>query len=198
MRQLRIIRAFLATFFFCASAAYLMIGPRVHPMAVVSLKTQIILSSVTVSAGVSLAWLVLTFLFGRIYCSTVCPIGALSDLFNLIGKRLLRRHPFSYRKRRPWSIHILIVYLICIVAGITLVSYLVEPWNIMSNIAAAVNPSAIEATWIGLGTGAAAGIAAGIVSLLLIGAYSALRGRAFCTDICPTGTALGLLHEHNL
>lgn len=199
MRKLRIIRIFLATFFFCAAAAYLLIGQKVHPIVVVSLKTQIILSSVTVSAGVSLAWLLLTFLFGRIYCSTVCPIGALSDFFNLIGKRFPHRRPsFSYRNRRPWSIHILIVYLICIVAGITVVPYLVEPWYIMSNIAAAVNPSAIEATWIGLGTGAATGIVAGIVSFILIAAYSAWHGRAFCTDICPTGTALGLLHEHNI
>ena len=68
----------------------------------------------------------------------------------------------------------------------------------MRNIASAINPSAIEATWINLGLGIGTGITAGIVSFVMIAAYSLLRGREFCTHICPLGTAMGLLYEHNI
>lgn len=199
MKQLRVIRVFLAALFFAAASAYLMIGPRVHPLAAVSFKSQVVLSAVSVSIGAALVWLVLTFLFGRIYCSTVCPIGTLSDIFIRLRKYVPRlNRPFSYRPRRVWSVHVLLGYLICLTTGLVAVPYLVEPWNIMRNIASAVNPSAVETTWIALGLGAVTGVAAGIISLLLIAVWSAVAGRGFCTDFCPMGTAMGLLHEHTL
>lgn len=199
MRQIRIFRIFLATMFFIATVAYLIIGPQVHPMAVGSQKTQIILSAGTTVIGTLLVWLVLTYIFGRIYCSTVCPIGTLSDIFIHIRRKIPRLNKrYSYTPAKRWSIHILLIYVICLLAGVWTVPFLIEPWNIMRNITSAINPSAVEATWINLGIGVATGIASGIVSLVLIAAYSLFRGREFCTDICPLGTAMGLLHEHNI
>ena len=43
-------------------------------------------------AGI-LAWLALTLVFGRIYCSTVCPMGILQDVFARVP-RLGRRRRF--------------------------------------------------------------------------------------------------------
>lgn len=168
-------------------------------MAVISLKAQILLSAGATSIGALLVWLVLTFVFGRIYCSTVCPVGTLSDIFIKIrGKWSKTNRTFSYRPAKRWSIHIVLVYVICILAGIVIVPYIIEPWNIMRNIASAFNPSAVEMTWINLGVGGVTGIVAGTVSFILIAVYSILRGREFCTDICPVGSAMGLLHEHNI
>jgi polyferredoxin len=199
VRQIRIFRIFLAILFFVATVAYLFIGPQVHPMAVVSKKAQIILSAGTTAIGAILTWLVITFIFGRIYCSTVCPIGTLSDLFIRIRRRIpALDKKFSYRKQTRLPIHILMIYAICLLAGAVAVPYIIEPWNIMRNIASAINPSAIEATWINLGLGIGTGITAGIVSFVMIAAYSLLRGREFCTHICPLGTAMGLLYEHNI
>lgn len=185
--------------FLVASAVYLIIGPQVHPMAVMSEEAQIILSAGTTAIGSLLVWLVLTFIFGRIYCSTVCPVGTLSDFFSKISSISPRfRKPYSYRPAKRWSIHILLFYVICILTGAVAVPYIIEPWNIMRNIISVFNLSAVEATWINLGVGGITGIAAGIVSFLLIAVYSAIRGREFCTYICPLGTAMGLLHEHNI
>lgn len=185
--------------FFIATVAYLIIGPQIHPMAVVSRKAQILLSAGTTAIGALLVWLVLTFVFGRIYCSTVCPIGTLSDIFIRLRRKFPRiGKPFSYRPAKRWSIHIVLIYVICILAGIVAVPYIIEPWNIMRNIASIFNPSAVEMTWINLGVGGATGIIAGVVSFLFIAIYSMLRGREFCTDVCPLGSAMGLLHEHNI
>lgn len=185
--------------FFIATVVYLFIGPQAHPMAVVSLKVQIILSAGASAIGALLTWLVLTYIFGRIYCSTVCPIGTLSDIFTRISRKIpALNKSFAYRPAKRWSIHILLIYVICVLIGLVVVSYIIEPWNIMRNIASIVRPSAVQATWINLGLGAVTGMAAGVVSLIFLGIYAMLRGRAFCTDICPIGTAMGLLHEHNI
>lgn len=185
--------------FFIATVVYLVFGPQAHPMAVVSRKAQIVLSTGAAAIGALLVWLVLTFIFGRIYCSTVCPIGTLTDLFSFLGRKIKRfNKPFSYRPAKQWSIHILLVYVICVLIGLVVVNYVIEPWNMMCNIASIANPSAVDNTWVSLGLGAAVGMIAGIISLILLAIYAILRGRAFCTDICPIGTAMGLLHEHNI
>lgn len=199
MRQLRRIRILLAALFFAAAVTYLFVGPHVHPMAVSSVRSQIIPSAVAVSIGAIIFWLAVTVLFGRIYCATVCPVGTLTDIFTALRKHIPRlNHPFSYRKKRNTRFHVLAVYIISLIVGLTCVPLIIEPWNIMRNIAATVNPSAISETWLTLGIGAATGIVAGIVSLILLAAFALRYGRFFCTDICPVGTALGLLDDYSV
>lgn len=199
MRQLRVFRIFLATFFFVATVAYLMIGPHVHPMAKVSELTQVVFSSVAVSIGAAFVWLIMTIIFGRLYCSTVCPVGTLTDIFSWVRKRFGRKPKiYTYKKQSRWSVHILVVYVICLFAGILPVCYMIEPWRIMQNISALVRPSAVEATWINLGVGIGIAVIAGIVSIVFLAVYAMFTGRDFCTKICPYGTAMGLLHDHYL
>lgn len=200
MRQLRIFRIFTAILFFAASAAYLFIGPGVHPMAVISEKTQILLSAISITIGATLVWLLLSFLFGRVYCSTVCPIGSISDFFAKAGSRLPRRkrHAWGWKPRKPWASHVLLIYILCLLLGLMIVPFVIEPWNIMRNIAATVRPDAVESSWINLGLGAGTGAAAGIFSFLLIAVWSAFAGRDFCNTVCPIGAALGALDNNTL
>ncbi|MDE6339983.1 MAG: 4Fe-4S binding protein [Muribaculaceae bacterium] len=199
MRQIRIFRLFLEIIFGIATAAYLLVGPRLNPMDVISVKSQIILSAGASAIGALLVWIVLTLMLGRVYCSSVCPIGTLSDLFIRLRRNIRPLNlPFNYRERRKWSIHIMFVYFICVILGISVISWLIEPWNIMCNIVAVYNPSAIESTWISLGIGSGVGIAAGLIALIAIAGMSMMSGRRFCTDICPVGTAMGLLHEYTV
>ncbi len=199
MRRLKIIRIFLATMFFVASVAYLVLGPGVQPMAAVAPRSQIIPSAIAYSAGAILVWLILTYIFGRIYCATVCPVGTITDYVVKLRKRIpALDRPYSYKPRKRWTIHVLIIYLICLIAGVVAVPYLIEPWNMMRNMASPLRHEAVETTWISLGLGIGTAVTAGIVTLLILTAYALLRGRDFCSDICPIGTALGLLHEHNL
>lgn len=199
MRDLRTIRIFLATLFFIGSAAFLIFGPHITPMARGVEKVQIVPSLISVSMGAILIWLVLTFLLGRVYCSTVCPIGTLQDL-GLRMRRLVPHfnRPFSWRKPNPLRHHILVIYAICLLAGVSWIAVWIEPWNIMRNICGAINPSAGEEAWMTLGVGMATGIAGGAVSAILLLLCGFLTGRAFCTDICPIGTALGAVSDLTL
>lgn len=202
MKQLRAIRILLAILFFLATADCLIIGylvKRMHPMAHAAEESQIMLSAFSVGWGAIAVWLLLTFVFGRIYCASFCPVGIISDFFLRIRRKIPRLNkPFSYRNPSKFSLPILIVYVICVVFGIVVVPFLIEPWNIARNISSIAEPSAIEKTWITFGLGAGTGVVAGIVSGLLIALISLWRGREFCSRYCPVGTALGYVQQYSL
>lgn len=199
MKNLRTIRIVLAIIFFMAALAFLLTSPEAHPMSRISEKAQIIPSAIATAMGAILFWIIMTFLLGRVYCSTVCPVGTFQDLVIRLRKRIPRfAKPFGYRPARNLRYHVLAVYVVCLVAGLTAVPLWIEPWNIMRNICAIANPTTLEGTWLTLGVGVGAGIASGIVSALLIAACALITGRGFCTDICPVGTILGSFNSFSL
>lgn len=187
----------LATLFLIACAACLLIGPQVHPMAGAAQWLQISLSASAVSLGVAGVWLAVTLFFGRIYCSTVCPIGTLSDIFLHIRRRIPRLNkPFAYRHPGKAGLKIAILYLVSVVAGVSVVTFTIEPYNMARNISATVNRDAVADTWANIAPGVTAGIIIGIVTVVAIGATSLRHGREFCSRYCPVGAVLGLAQEH--
>lgn len=199
MKQLRAIRILLAILFIIAATACLLIGPHIHPMARAARTLQIALSLSSVALGVALIWLVITFLLGRVYCASVCPVGIISDVFFRV-KRLIPKlnKPFRYRQPSKLSLPIFIIYSVCVILGITIVPLLIEPWNIAANIASVANMSVTEKAWTTVGLGSVTGLVAGILSALLIAVTSLWRGREFCSRYCPLGTALGYVQQYSL
>ena len=64
-------------------------------------RLQLLPAVLSLSAGVCLFWLVVTLLIGRAYCSTICPLGVVQDIFGRAPQP--RREPatiplFSGRK----------------------------------------------------------------------------------------------------
>lgn len=199
MKTLRAIRILLAALFFAASGVCLLLGSQSHPIASAMPGLQITLSSLSVTAGATLVWFLLTYIFGRVYCSTVCPIGFFSDIFFRLGGVLCRgKRKMRYRHKSKLSAHILWIYALCLIAGIMTVAWIVEPWNIARNIASTINRDAVASTWGTIGIGTIGGVIAGIVSAIGIAILSAIRGREFCTRYCPVGTLLGLVGDRAL
>lgn len=198
MRNLKTIRIFLATMFFVATVAYLVIGPQVHPMAGASRWLQIVPSALAATIGITVFWFLISFLFGRIYCSTVCPIGSLQDCAIWLRGKVGKRPPFRFTPGKRWRYDLLIAYLICVMLGVMGVCYFIEPWNMMRNIASIFNTDAVANTWGTLAFGVTTGVVAGVVSLagLLVWAY--FKGRQFCTDVCPLGSAMGVIAPRTL
>lgn len=189
----------MAAIFFVAAIAYLAIGKTVHPAIVFVEKAQIIPSALSTCMGAVIAWFVITFLLGRVYCSTVCPVGTLQDIF-LKGRKYIRplNKPFRYRPGSPMRYYILGIYIFCIIALVAAVPFWIEPWSIMRNICGDFHPAAEVAQWVRLGVGVTTGIVAGIISGVLLLICSLFTGRGFCTDICPVGTALGCFNSFTL
>lgn len=200
MRDLRTIRIFLAVIFFAAAVAYLFIGRDVNPMAQVSIRSQILPTALLMTLGATIIWLVATFVFGRIYCSTVCPIGTWQDtglrVRRLVNKRRSRNGepapfaPFSYRHRWKYRHVALIGYIVCLILSLLPIAALVEPWRIMQSASMAVNPESIEPKLLLSVGNVALGATIGIISLIAIWVWGLFHGRRFCTHICPIGMVL--------
>ncbi len=201
MKNLRLIRIILSLIFLICAVAYLLISPAFRTFTQVAEKTQIILSALSTTMGVTIVWVILTLLLGRVYCSTVCPIGTLQDLVIWLRRKAGgRRHPlrYSYRSAGKMRYQVLIIYIGCLIIGVMAIPYWLSPWNMMRNICCIANPTAVQTTWLTLGMGVTAGMAAGVVSAGLIIACALFTGRGYCTDICPIGTALGLIDNFAL
>lgn len=53
-------------------------------------KIQFLPAVLALNFGVVIALILLTLLMGRIYCSIICPLGVLQDIFGWFGKKVKR------------------------------------------------------------------------------------------------------------
>lgn len=213
MRDLRTIRIFLAVLFLAASVAYLFIGSGLTPVAAVAKRVQIIPSALGMTMGATGFWLVATFVLGRVYCSTVCPVGALQDSASWLRRKfagvpalarlrfpISRRHifaPYSYRRASRIKWFFLLGYVVCLILGLLWLATTIEPWNMMRSAARVSNPAA-NAGWLIFAADAAIGAAFGCGLLFCIWMVALLYGRRFCTEICPIGTVLGAVAKFSI
>ena len=69
---------------------------------------QFVPALLSLSVGILLFLIVLTLLFGRIYCSTICPMGILQDIIARLSKstsKKKKRYSYSPAKNRlRWSV----------------------------------------------------------------------------------------------
>lgn len=129
-------------------------------------------------------WLAATLLFGRIYCSTVCPAGTAMDIVSRVSSRRLRGIPERYRYRQG-STAVRIVALIVLVESLafgsaTLTSFL-DPYADFARLFTVWG--SMTATSL---------IAAGTVAGIAL-AMSWRGGRSLCNTFCPVGAALGAI-----
>ncbi|MDE5814606.1 MAG: 4Fe-4S binding protein, partial [Muribaculaceae bacterium] len=195
MRQFRIMLALVMLF---VSLLWLLLGTRAPVYALVAEESQIIPSAIQSCLGVTVAWIIATLLFGRVYCATVCPVGTLQDIVIWSRRKLDPRHTFRYENGKKIWIFILLAYVASLIAGITIVAYVIEPWNIMRGAASAVRPVDTETTWQAIGISVSVGFAIGVGMLVAILLCAWKWGRIFCTSVCPIGCALGCLHSQSL
>lgn len=195
MRKFRI---FLSAVMLTASLCWLLIGTGAFGFTEFSERTQIIPSAIQSCLGTTVAWIIFTLLFGRIYCSTVCPVGTMQDIVIWAKRKSTPGHYFRFKNGQNYRYIILVAYLLSLVAGVVAVGYVLEPWNMMRNAASAVRPEDTLPTWGSMGISLSVGITSGGLALLLILLWAWKSGRAFCTEVCPIGTMLGCLHSQTL
>ncbi|MFA6455231.1 MAG: 4Fe-4S binding protein [Bacteroidota bacterium] len=155
--------------------------------------------------------IVLTLLFGRVYCSHLCPLGTLQDIVIWLGKKKYTHRKFPYRKtnyRFFYSFTALV--FIGLFAGNLILLNIFEPYsNFGRIISSLVRPLLIlfnNAAVILLTASNTLGIAripltgpdvwnilAAIVFLAGIVGLSLWKGRLFCNLLCPVGGVLSLL-----
>ena len=78
---------------------------------------------------------VLTLLLGRLYCSVICPLGILQDVFAWMGKKA-RRNRYTYSKAKSWLRYaMLVVFVVLMVLGLGGIATLIAPYSAFGRIA---------------------------------------------------------------
>ena len=126
--------------------------------------------------------LVMTVVYRRSFCGTLCPLGALQGIFGAVGGKL-----FGRRFTVPRAVDLIARYLKYAI----LVLFAVWTWQAAELVLRAYDPWVAWAhlTSADLLSTYAVGLAVLIVSL----AGSLVYDRFFCKYLCPTGALLGLL-----
>ncbi|MFA6715071.1 MAG: 4Fe-4S binding protein [Victivallales bacterium] len=161
------------------------------------------------TTGVFALLVLLTLVFGRVYCSFLCPLGALQDIGIRIGRlfKLPRGKKLFTRNRRLLRYSVLALLLGATLFGTAIVMGLFEPFAVFGRFTAAViKPSfnhinnllvdntifeslyPIENKPFSLPL-----LLIGGSALIAVFAAAAFYGRIFCNTLCPAGAVLGLL-----
>ncbi|MDR2682557.1 MAG: 4Fe-4S binding protein [Dysgonamonadaceae bacterium] len=181
------------------------------------MRIQFVPAILSGSLWIVLSLIVITLLFGRIYCSVICPLGILQDItawFTKRGKKKNRKKRW-YHYHKPYAVLRYTLLSICVLFllfGITTPLLLLDPYSNFGRIAVNLfRPLVMEGNnllnWIALKfnnydfyhvtiyTITGLSLAVSLLALLTVGILAFLRGRLFCNTICPVGSFLGLLSK---
>ena len=130
--------------------------------------------------------IVISLLFGRIYCSVVCPLGIMQDVYSWLGGKF-KKNRFSYVKEHKWLRYtIMVVFFACLIFGFVPITTLLEPYGNYGRIVTSFYLRNITLSIIAW------------VVMLVLGVLAFLYGRAYCNSICPVGTLLSFFSRFSL
>lgn len=178
-------------------------------------KVQLLPAVLALNAVVVVALVVLTLVFGRLYCSIVCPLGVMQDVIARVG-RVGKKLPYKYSPAKQglrWTV--LVLFVVALVAGVGSFVALLAPYSSFGRIATNV----LQPLYL-WGNNLLAALSAhfdsyafyskdvwlrslptfiiAIATLLIIGVLAWRNGRTYCNTICPVGTVLGFLSRFSL
>lgn len=153
---------------------------------------------------------VLTLIFGRMYCSVICPLGVMQDIFGWLGKKA-KKNRYSFSKELKWLRYsALVLFIIALVAGVGIVFQLLAPYstygiiatnllqpvyiagnNMLASIAENADSYLFYHEDLWLRSLPSLIIAAVMLIILFVLAWR--NGRTYCNTFCPIGTILSFL-----
>ena len=185
-------------------------------------KVQFVPALLATNAIVIIGLVVLTLIFGRIYCSVICPLGVMQDLIARLrrGKKA-GKYSYSPPKTRLRILMLVlmlaafVVGLLHLYSGASAVVSLLDPYadfgriatiifqpvwkfgnNLLAAIAERADSYAFYSTEVWMKSLSTLIVA--IASLVFVGVLALRGGRTYCNTICPVGTLLGFLSSFSL
>jgi polyferredoxin len=158
--------------------------------------------------------LILTLLTGRTFCSFLCPLGVLQDVFSRIGGRFKKKfRRFGFKKPHTVLRYFILAatLIVLLIWGIYLLA-LLDPYSIfgrfmtfflkpvvllINNFLAGILGKFDIYTLVNTPIRGFPLVVYSIpvAFLLLVGILSFTKGRLYCNTVCPVGTLLGLLSK---
>ncbi|MFO1433974.1 MAG: 4Fe-4S binding protein [Candidatus Competibacteraceae bacterium] len=224
--HLKKIRVVIALVFFCLTTALFLDHNHLIPPALgtTALYLQFVpsLLQFITAAGLAAAGfivvLLLTVLFGRIFCSTICPLGTLQDFIVRLAEHWKKPRRVRFRYRKPQTaLHygILLITAITLLYGSSVAINLLDPFSNFGRLIADL----IRPIYIGLANllvsileffniylihpmewklASPITLVFPLLFLLLLIGLSAGKGRLYCNTLCPVGALLGLVSRFSV
>lgn len=177
---------------------------------------QILSAVMAFSLGWFILWLMVTLVLGRVYCSTVCPLGSLMDIFSRLSRKGSPGREYRYQMPLSKLRYIAFgIVIIAIIADIAVVVSLVDPYSAYERIAHNIETPTIAAAhnvvaeagqltgwWstplVKVVISSFLSLVVAVVTLVVVAWISWRNGRLLCNTICPVGTALGFISRYSI
>jgi formate hydrogenlyase subunit 6/NADH:ubiquinone oxidoreductase subunit I len=176
-------------------------------LARVQLIPAILAANFAIIAGI----IFLTLLFGRIYCSTLCPLGVMQDGISwLSGRRKGKKLRFRHSRSLKWlRVGLGVIFIVALLVhalapvvslldpyaafGRIATSFFAPVWrlgnNLLATIAERADSYAVYPVEVFVKSWTVFGVAAVWLAGLAVLAW--WKGRIYCNSVCPVGTILG-------
>ena len=175
-------------------------------------KIQFLPAVLAVNVAIIVGLVLLTLIFGRVYCSVICPLGVFQDgvahLSVARKRRKKDRKPYSYSPELKWLRYgVWVVFVIALLVGVQALVALLAPYsawgrivqnlfqpvylwvnNLFAAIAERANSYAFYDKEVWLRSLPTFIIA--VVTLVAVVILAWKNGRTYCNTICPVGTTL--------
>lgn len=217
--MLRTIRIALATVFFAGiTLLFLDITGTLHTWLGWMAKIQFLPAVLALNVVTVAVLVVMTLLFGRVYCSVVCPLGVMQDIISWIHGRTKKknRFRFSWSPAKNWLRYgMLALFIILLVAGINSIVAFLAPYsaygriasslfapiyqwgnNLLAWIAEKADSYAFYSTEVWLKSLPTFIVA--VITFVVIFILAWKNGRTWCNTICPVGTVLGFFSRFSV
>ncbi|MBO5581488.1 MAG: 4Fe-4S dicluster domain-containing protein [Bacteroidales bacterium] len=175
-------------------------------------KVQFLPAVLALNLAVIIGLVLLTLVFGRVYCSVICPLGVFQDgvahLHVARNRKAKKRLPYSYSPEMKWLRYgVWVLFVVALIAGVQALVALLAPYSAwgrivqnlfqpvylwVNNLFAALAERAgsyafyEKEVWLrSLPTFLVA-----IVTLVVVVILAWKNGRTYCNTICPVGTTL--------
>ena len=179
-------------------------------MAKLQFVPAMLASSVVVLIGIA----VVTLLFGRIYCSVICPLGVYQDCVSHIAEKR-KKNRYRFKTGKKYRYGIALTFFMLIALGSSQIAIFIAPYSIYGRIASNIFAPVYELInnvlayfaerWhsyafyhVDVYIKSLPMFITAIVYFLTITILALVNGRWYCSNICPVGTILGVFSKYSV
>lgn len=178
-------------------------------------KIQFLPAVLSLNVLVIICLILLTVVFGRLYCSVICPLGILQDGFAWLGRKVKKNRYTYSQPKNILRYAMLAVMVVALLAGISSMVAILAPYSAYGRIVSSI----LQPVWIwgnnllaswaeshdsyafyqvefwskGYGV-----LTVALATLIILAILAWRNGRTYCNTICPVGTVLGFFSRFAL
>ena len=161
-------------------------------------RLQFLPSLLALNLGVVMGIVLLTLLFGRIYCSVICPMGVFQDLVIWIrrkGEKLFKKRKtkkFKYVCEHRWVRYgVFVLSIVSLFASGQMLIALIAPYSAYGRMVRSLVAMGSDTMTLPL-------LITGLLTLVIICVCAWMWGREYCNTICPVGTLLSFMSRFSM